>query len=572
MNNAGFVFTGVKELIFPGKKYVIAGYGPEEKAALITEIVKYGGTIPEPLQYDTDYLIVNENAAEQPWEYKQARYWNRYLGHIGILSGTEFYALLRMKARKKDKPAPRPRNIPAGGGLLRFQNTAWVMIGMNGRRNTQKYENEIISGGGCVTRIFSHPAYCIYDPESAEDTWELARARGLEAAGQLVLMPEIVYLLWRAEDASGENTWPRGRIEAAAHYLTHRQAWENSTNGADRVIVEIMKKYAFLLLNRLDPALVKVYDKWLCRYADRAWLVKKHLTLLEHFFLHDDFPSMFTLLSMLSEEEKEWKQTGYSDGQYVLSLTDRYLERVTARGKVEQTFLFLEQKHACFPEAPSTENADAGSAFKKCAPVYRAPGTVHIFGRYPQTELCEIRPIEWTVLAEKEGKTLLISKYALDQRQYNRSWVDTTWEECSLRSWLNGEFTETAFTAEERACIATATVDNSRAQGRSDNNGVPGRDTEDKVFLLSYAEAKLFFDDDAARVCAPTDYAVRKGTALSDYCFTEGHRACAWWLRSPGNKSDYAMEADFSGSCSDIGVCADSLGVRPALWVMTEVL
>ena len=56
-------------------------------------------------------------------------------------------------------------------------------------------------------------------------------------------------------------------------------------------------------------------------------------------------------------------------------------------------------------------------------------------------------PIEWEVLAEREdGAKLLVSKYLLTSMPYNEKLEDITWEECTLRSWLNEEFYEQAFT------------------------------------------------------------------------------------------------------------------------------
>ncbi len=91
----------------------------------------------------------------------------------------------------------------------------------------------------------------------------------------------------------------------------------------------------------------------------------------------------------------------------------------------------------------------------------------------------------------KENKALLLSKYGLDAKPYNAEEGDATWEKCSLRSWLNGEFLQSAFSADEQTAILTTAVDNSNSQGlhnsRWDEDG--GNNTQDQIFLLSYAEA-----------------------------------------------------------------------------------
>ena len=59
---------------------------------------------------------------------------------------------------------------------------------------------------------------------------------------------------------------------------------------------------------------------------------------------------------------------------------------------------------------------------------------------------------------------MLISRYALDVKPYNTQRVDITWEQCTLRAWLNNDFINTAFTTDEQAAILLTNVDNSVAQ------------------------------------------------------------------------------------------------------------
>ena len=139
------------------------------------------------------------------------------------------------------------------------------------------------------------------------------------------------------------------------------------------------------------------------------------------------------------------------------------------------------------------------------------------FGHYPQTSSgTDSTPIEWLVLdVDTENNTaLVISKYGLDAKPYNTEYANVTWETCSLRTWLNNEFMNKAFTAAEQAAILTTTVDNSSSQGWSDTNG--GNNTQDKIFLLSYAEANKYFGvrtdaDSIAAFVAASDYAVAQG-------------------------------------------------------------
>ena len=160
----------------------------------------------------------------------------------------------------------------------------------------------------------------------------------------------------------------------------------------------------------------------------------------------------------------------------------------------------------------------------------------------------------------KDGKALVISKYALDCKQYNTNYTDVTWEDCTLRRWLNNDFINAAFSAEEKAMIPTVTVSADKNPNYSTN---PGNATQDQVFLLSITEANKYFSSDSARQCEPTDYAVANGALESD----SGN--CWWWLRSPGDSQDCAARVLYVGDVREYGyyVDNDSTAVRPALWI-----
>lgn len=174
--------------------------------------------------------------------------------------------------------------------------------------------------------------------------------------------------------------------------------------------------------------------------------------------------------------------------------------------------------------------------------------------------------IAWLVLEVKDGKALVVSKYALDCKQYNTSNTNVTWETCTLRKWLNTDFINSAFSSDEKAKIPTVTVSADKNHGYSAN---PGNATQDQVFLLSITEANKYFNSTGARQCEPTDYAVANGAWES----VDGN--CGWWLRSPGVTQYSAHSAAYvhnsggvyeSGCDVDIGTSA----VRPAMWISID--
>ena len=194
-----------------------------------------------------------------------------------------------------------------------------------------------------------------------------------------------------------------------------------------------------------------------------------------------------------------------------------------------------------------------------------AVGNYVIFGNYPQTnDVNDNSPIEWLVL-ESDGETaLLISRYALDCKPYNERYEATTWETCTLRGWLNDEFFNKAFSAEEKQSILQSKVSADKNPKYSTN---PGNATKDNVFLLSIVEANKYFKSDDARKCAPTDYAIQQGAYASDSYKVEGRRACWWWLRSPGYYSNIAALVLTDGSINYGSVDLSSDAVRPCVRV-----
>ena len=192
---------------------------------------------------------------------------------------------------------------------------------------------------------------------------------------------------------------------------------------------------------------------------------------------------------------------------------------------------------------------------------FKTVGSTVTFGSYEQDNDTSNgkEPIEWIVLDVQEGKSLLISKYELDCQPYNTKDGDVTWETCSLRTWLNDTFLKEAFSADEQEKIPEVKV---TADENPRYKTDPGKDTQDRVFLLNIPEAQKYFGSKDARQCKPTAYAIKQGS----YVDSKGN--CWWWLRSPGLYTYYAAYVDYDGYALELGgyVC-DDYAVRPALWV-----
>lgn len=195
-------------------------------------------------------------------------------------------------------------------------------------------------------------------------------------------------------------------------------------------------------------------------------------------------------------------------------------------------------------------------------------GDIYTFGTYQQDSKTSNgkKPIKWLVLAKEDSKILLISEKGLDCQKYNDIHADVTWETCSLRKWLNGTFLDAAFSPEERIRIVSTTVSADKNPKYITN---PGNSTTDKVFLLSINEANQYFNNDEARKCVPTAYAIANGARASNRYEKDGAATYWWWLRSRGYGQFLATFVDLDGSVYYCGFGADyDRGcVRPALWI-----
>ncbi len=222
------------------------------------------------------------------------------------------------------------------------------------------------------------------------------------------------------------------------------------------------------------------------------------------------------------------------------------------------------------------------------------------FGTYPQSSATSNDAIEWYVLDEQDGRALLISKYVLDARPYNAEKVAVTWEESTLRNWLNGEFAAKAFSSDEAGKIATQTQANYHSPTTLANTGAKSDDfnagdTNDKVFLLSVAEARSLFDSSALRAAEATPYAVSQGAYTGDgesfdWHTSDGEKGL-WWLRSPGYYNGYSAVVMGDGYIHGDGYRVDgethdgydnhgqyaselggNFGVRPCIWVDSSAI
>ena len=215
-------------------------------------------------------------------------------------------------------------------------------------------------------------------------------------------------------------------------------------------------------------------------------------------------------------------------------------------------------------------------------------GDIIAFGTYEQDNDTGngTEPIEWIILDKGEdGSLFLISKYALEAKQYTVGAANANWENASLRTWLNDEFYKTAFSDAERDMIKTTKV---VAHPNVKYNKDAGNDTEDRIFLLSGVEAEQYFPNDEgeegekgnsqARKAQATTYAIAKGLTvraiteedgrMHDFRGEEaleiaktGDYAVEWFLRTPGqNAKSTVSRVSAFGSVGYGGISSNRTG------------
>ena len=80
------------------------------------------------------------------------------------------------------------------------------------------------------------------------------------------------------------------------------------------------------------------------------------------------------------------------------------------------------------------------------------------FGDYYQSNSSTKEPIKWRVLSVDGNDAFLLADQNLDAKPYNEECENVTWATCTLRTWLNVTFLNTAFTSAEQAAIKNTTV------------------------------------------------------------------------------------------------------------------
>lgn len=161
------------------------------------------------------------------------------------------------------------------------------------------------------------------------------------------------------------------------------------------------------------------------------------------------------------------------------------------------------------------------------------------FGVYPQGSMGGEAPIEWYVIEKDGNKVRLLAVSVLDRYEFHKLNAAHEFTDSDLYRWLNGEFKNTAFAAEEKTVLASS------------------------VSLLNRNELKRLLQKQYW-VADATDYAVAQGYDTKNgiwwlgefsrtHYYEDGtYACCAYCVNNKGEIVEY--EVDFNGK-----------GVRPMI-------
>ena len=174
----------------------------------------------------------------------------------------------------------------------------------------------------------------------------------------------------------------------------------------------------------------------------------------------------------------------------------------------------------------------------------------------------------WKVLDMQNDRALVLCEVVTELRQYNKTFIDVTWETSTLRQYLNGEFYD-RFNNEEKNHIAETIVHTSVNPWF---NTKGGKETRDRLFLLSLDEVVRYFGDSGwlsgnSSGARRIDDEFSAARIAKDPDDTDSW----WWLRSPGF---YGLNAAYVNSDGWIYVDGNNVnlygGIRPAMWLYMQ--
>lgn len=150
---------------------------------------------------------------------------------------------------------------------------------------------------------------------------------------------------------------------------------------------------------------------------------------------------------------------------------------------------------------------------------------------------------KWLIVDKKGSKFLMVKSEPVSGYPYNDRDVDVTWEESTIRTFLNSYFMDVAFYPEMKETFVDTKI---TVADNEKYNTKGGKSTTDKIFLLNANQAEKY------------------KSMLSNFLRD-------WWLIGPGGNQNTAQFVSY-GNVMDYGYCVNTtkINIRPAFWLETK--
>lgn len=173
--------------------------------------------------------------------------------------------------------------------------------------------------------------------------------------------------------------------------------------------------------------------------------------------------------------------------------------------------------------------------------------------------------LEWKVVATEEDRVLLTTNtICWDNEPFHNGSNIATWENSTLRTWLNGSLYDTIFTDAEKSMILETEVKN-KENPKYHKGG--GKDTKDKLFIPSVDEIQKYYSSSKELNPAQDD----------EDMYDEN----MYFLRTTGKSHQYVSYIDSNGKINLFGYDVNgycygdidddcTIGTKPFMWVKCD--
>ncbi len=259
-------------------------------------------------------------------------------------------------------------------------------------------------------------------------------------------------------------------------------------------------------------------------------------------------------------------------------------------GEYPQTL--KEESVTIVSDEPDSDSYYLGSDGERYAKVVAKPCSSSYFFNDKITKIVDettyyfkVEPIRWRIEWKNSNTYRLICDLIMDCQMYYSSKNERTidgktiyadnYKYSDIRSWLNNEFLNKAFSEELQEYINVTEVDNSTLPTWTSNE-YACENTMDKIYLSSYEEIQKSEygyntspKEDLVREKQLTDYAKAMGcyTSTGNQYFNNGQ----YWLRLPYNSTPSTCIVNVNGDMRTFTIVNnDSIGVAPALIIQID--